>query len=93
MIPDRLQYFLDDFWNCENLVKIWTLGARIYYQNASKHIRKIWEHIFSQLIGVTKRVDMYGIERLEDRYRMSFWACSGLFNQMGQNRVLDIAGG
>ena len=43
MIPDRLGYFLNDFWNSENLVKIWTLGVRIYYQNTSQNTRKVWE--------------------------------------------------
>ena len=39
MIPDGFQYVFDDFWNFEKFVKIWTLGARIYYQ----HIFKIQE--------------------------------------------------
>ena len=29
MIPDRLQYFLNDFWNFEHFVKIWTQRHRI----------------------------------------------------------------
>ena len=44
MIPDRLGYFLDDFGNFENLVKIWTRRPLNYYQNIPKHIRKIWNH-------------------------------------------------
>ena len=44
MIPDRLQYILDDFWNFEKFVKIWTRRPPTYYQNAPKHTRKLWEH-------------------------------------------------
>ena len=39
LIPDRLGYFLDDFGNFENLVKIWTCGPPNYYQNALKNTR------------------------------------------------------
>ena len=42
MIPDRLQVFLNDFGNFENLVKIWTRGPPNYYQTASKNTRNIW---------------------------------------------------
>ena len=44
MIPDRFHYFLDDFWNFENLGNIWTRSPPNYYQNASTNTRKIWEH-------------------------------------------------
>ena len=55
MIPDRLQYFLDDFWNFENFTKsdpingqIWTRGPRIYgfyyAQILQKILESIWEH-------------------------------------------------
>ena len=44
MLPDRLQYFFNDFWNFENFVKNWTRSAPNYYQNATKDTRKIWEH-------------------------------------------------
>ena len=40
MIPDRFRYFLDDFWNSEHLVKIWTRRPPNYYQNASQNTRK-----------------------------------------------------
>ena len=36
LIPDRLQYFLDDFWNFQKIVKIWTRGPINYYQNTPK---------------------------------------------------------
>ena len=39
-----LQYFLDDFWNFVNLVKIWTRRPTNYYQITPKYTRKIWEH-------------------------------------------------
>ena len=42
--PDLLQYFLDDFWNFEHVVKIWTRIPPNYYQNASKNTRQLWEH-------------------------------------------------
>ena len=45
MIPDILQYFLDDFWNFQNFQQIWTRGPRIYHQNGHKNIRKLWEHL------------------------------------------------
>ena len=35
MIPDRLQYFLEHVWIDRKCDRIWTLGARIYYQNTS----------------------------------------------------------
>ena len=39
MIPDRLQYFQEHFWNDQDYDKIWTLGPRIYHQNISKNTR------------------------------------------------------
>ena len=47
MIPDRLQYFLDDFWDDQTCDKIWTLGSRIYYKNNSRHTKygNLFEHI------------------------------------------------
>ena len=38
------QYFLDDFGNFGNLVKIWTRRHPNYYQNAWKRTRKICNH-------------------------------------------------
>ena len=35
-----MQYFLDDFGNFENFVKIWTHRPPNYYKNASKNTRK-----------------------------------------------------
>ena len=35
MIPDGVQYFLDDFGNFEHFVKIWSRILPNYYQNAS----------------------------------------------------------
>ena len=40
MIPDCLQYFLDDIWNDQKCDQIWTLGPRIYHQNILKHTGK-----------------------------------------------------
>ena len=31
MIPERLQYFLEPFWNDQQCDQIWTLGPHIYY--------------------------------------------------------------
>ena len=48
MIPDLLQYFLDDFWNFQKSHQIWTRGPRIYHQNTPKNKGKygnIFEHI------------------------------------------------
>ena len=43
MIPGGFQYFVDDFWNFQNVHQNLTLTPRIYHQNASKHIRTIME--------------------------------------------------
>ena len=40
MIPNRLQYILEHFWNDRKCDQIRTLGARIYYQHISNNIRK-----------------------------------------------------
>ena len=40
MIPVRLQYFLEYVWNDWKCDKIWTLGPRIYQQNASRNSRR-----------------------------------------------------
>ena len=68
MIPDRFQYFLDDFCNFENFTKSWTydwsfLGPwtpylwLFLYQNTSKTIRKFmgtsWKILF-WLSGTSK---------------------------------------
>ena len=45
MISDRLQYFLNDFWNDPKCDQIWTVGPRIYHQNTSKNTR-IYVDIF-----------------------------------------------
>ena len=36
MIPDRLQSFLEPFWNDQKCDQTWTLGPRIYHQNFPK---------------------------------------------------------
>ena len=36
MIPDGLQYFLDDFWNFQKCYQLWTLGPCIYHQKYCK---------------------------------------------------------
>ena len=41
MIPDRLQYFLDDFWNFEKVVKIWTRRLTNYYKMIFKNARNV----------------------------------------------------
>ena len=41
MIPDRLQYFVDFFWNDQTCDQIWTLGPRTYHQNTSTNTRNI----------------------------------------------------
>ena len=44
MIPDRLQYFLNDFWNFQKCKQIWTLGPCIYHQEKYGNILE--HHIF-----------------------------------------------
>ena len=54
-----MQYFLDDFGNFENLVKIWTRRPPNYYQNASTNTKKcgdILEHIIFVNLGTNKFV-------------------------------------
>ena len=41
MIPDRSQYFLEHFWIDQNAHQIWTLGARMYYQNTQTKQEKM----------------------------------------------------
>ena len=50
MIPDGFQYFLDDFWNFQNVHQIWTLTPRIYHQNTKKYIRKFMGTSFKNII-------------------------------------------
>ena len=58
MIPDRLQYFLDDCWNFQNFVKIWTRIPPNYYKNALNHTRNLEPagNIIFAIIGLTKLV-------------------------------------
>ena len=44
MIPDRLQYFFEHFWNDQKRDQILPLGPRIYHQNTTTNTGKIWEH-------------------------------------------------
>ena len=55
MIPDRLQYCLDDFWNFENFTKSWPYWAKsgpvdpvfvafIIQKILQKMLESIWEH-------------------------------------------------
>ena len=41
MIPDRLGYFSDDFWNFGYLVKIWTRGPPNHYQTCFQKKRNM----------------------------------------------------
>ena len=45
MIPDGLQYSLDDFSNFENVDQIWTRIPPNYYKITSKNTRKIWKRL------------------------------------------------
>ena len=47
--PDLLQYFLDDFGNFENYVKIWTRRPPHYYQNASTNTNKNYGIILEKI--------------------------------------------
>ena len=75
MIPDRLQYFLDGFWNDQKCDQIWTLGHRICHQKALnvqenlgtslKHIMfHIWEYdILKMLEGqCTKLFEFWNLK-------------------------------
>ena len=42
MIPDRLQYVLEHFWNDQKCDRIWTFYPRIYRQNTSINTGKLW---------------------------------------------------
>ena len=41
MIPDRLQYVLENFGNHQKREQIWTLGHRIYHQKYFKKYKKL----------------------------------------------------
>ena len=69
MIPDRLQYFLDDFWNDKKCDQIWTLGPRTYHQHTSKNTRTIWERPWQNLFhiwwsGIVKMLEGMCAERV-----------------------------
>ena len=52
MIPDRLQYFLDDSWNFQKINQIWTLGPRSYHKISSKiqeNMGSSWNILFPYL--------------------------------------------
>ena len=42
-----MQYFLDDFWNFQNFVKIWTRWPPNYYQNALNESRQNWNDLWN----------------------------------------------
>ena len=49
MIPDRLQYFLDDLWDFEKFVKIWTvdlLTIKKYFKQYKKNMGTSWKYYF-----------------------------------------------
>ena len=48
MIPDRLQDFLEHFWNDQNW--IWNLGPSIYHKNISNNTRNIWNHLLKNIV-------------------------------------------
>ena len=45
MIPDGLQYFLDDFWNFQFCHQILTRAPRIYHKKTARNIRNVWKHV------------------------------------------------
>ena len=61
MIPDRLHYVLDDFWNFEILSK-YERSPPDYDQHALKHTRKVmgtsWKHIIFVNMGL-KKFDLF----------------------------------
>ena len=52
MFPDQSQYFLDNLWDFETFVNIWTRRRPNYYQNTSNNTRKIWEHTGNGNMGL-----------------------------------------
>ena len=66
MIPDRFQYFLDDFWNFDNLVEFWTRRPASYIQNAFRKYKTImgtsWKHIIFVNLGL-KKIEQFQIYR------------------------------
>ena len=47
MMPDRLQYCLEHFWNDQQCDQIWILGPRIYDKFISTTARTLWEHLWN----------------------------------------------
>ena len=70
MIPDRFQYFLDDFWNFEHFGNSWTyywsnLGrrpricGRYYTKLLQKILESIWEHHTTNIIYGNMRIENF----------------------------------
>ena len=73
MINDGFQYFLDNFWNFQNVHQIWTFPLLLLCRNATQYTRQITEtslkHLFiSHHFGnptFPKIVTLPGIEHLK----------------------------
>ena len=75
MIHDRLQYFLDDFWNFEHFVKIWTRRPSNYYQNASTSTQKYGD-IKEHIIFVNLGLNIFEKDKSKFRAPFLFWNLS-----------------
>ena len=72
MIPGRLQYFLKYFWIGQKCDQIWTLGARIYYQNTSKNTKKYGD-VLETIIFANMGINMFDVLKMfESMYALFF---------------------
>ena len=66
-VPDIFPYFLDDFWNFQNVHQVWPLTLLSYHKNASRntrnygiilkkyfsHISTFWDSKISKIVDTT----------------------------------------
>ena len=56
MIPDRLLYFLEHFWNDQKCAQIWIPGPRIYHQKCFNEYKKIVGASLNNIIVSYQRI-------------------------------------
>ena len=77
MIPDGLQYFLDHFWNFQNVHQILPLTFLFYHQRISKNTRTSME---SSLKILFPYLDMSELQKIQNfRHRRTSQMCLLLF--------------
>ena len=73
MVPDRLQYFLEHFWNDQNCDEILTLGPRSYHQNTSKIHEKYGNILDKYYFHIRESKILKIWERMRTKFVESFY--------------------